>query len=141
MSLDVGDQRIGVAVSDPLGITAQGIEVYHRRSLSKDLDYLAKLFHHWEAGGLVIGLPRNMNGTIGPQAESVMDFGRRLGGLCGVEPVFWDERLTTVQATQVLVAADLTRKKRRTVVDQVSAVIILQGFLDAGTPRSSDRTK
>lgn len=138
MSLDVGDQRIGVAVSDPLGITAQGVEVYYRKKLSVDLDHLAALFQRWEASGLVVGLPKNMNGTLGPQAESVLEFGRQLGERCGVKPVFWDERLTTVQATQVLVAADLTRKKRRSVVDQVSAVIILQGFLDAGTPHPSD---
>lgn len=140
MALDVGDQRIGVAVSDPLGITAQGIEVYQRKTLPVDLEYLSALFRHWEGSGLVVGLPRNMNGTLGPQAESVMEFAHQLGERCGVPPIFWDERLTTVQATQVLLAADLSRKKRRTVVDQVSAVIILQGFLDAGAPRLSDRT-
>lgn len=132
MGLDVGDRRIGVAVSDWLGLTAQGVEVYQRHSSFKDdLAQLAERFRQLEATGLLIGFPRNMNGTVGPQAESVSEFGRRLGEQCGVEPVFWDERLTTVRAGQVLIEANLSRKKRKEVIDQVSAVFILQSFLDA----------
>ena len=132
MGLDIGERRIGVAVSDWLGLTAQGVEVYRRRrGLKEDLAYLTERFRQLEATGLLIGFPRNMNGTVGPQADSVREFGRRLGERCGVEPVYWDERLTTVQACQVLIEADLSRKKRRGVIDQVSAVFILQSFLDA----------
>ena len=137
MGLDIGDRRIGVAVSDGLGITAQGITVYQRINQGKDLQHLSQQFNEVEATGLVVGLPRNMNGTLGPQAESVQEFAQKLGDVCGVEPVFWDERLTTVQATQVLLQADLSRKKRKTVVDQLSAVLILQSFLDAGLSKKS----
>jgi putative Holliday junction resolvase len=137
MCLDIGDRRIGVAISDGLGITAQGITVYQRISSKEDLHCLSQQFKELEATGLVVGLPRNMNGTLGPQAESVQKFAQMLGKACGVEPVFWDERLTTVQATQVLLQADLSRKKRKTVVDQLSAVLILQSFLDAGLGKRS----
>lgn len=132
VGLDLGERRIGVAVSDPLGITAQGVEVYHRNGDRTDIRYLAKRFTELEGDKLVIGLPRNMNGSLGPMAEKVQEMGRRLGEACGVLPVYWDERLTTVQATRVLVAADLSRAKRRQVVDRLSAVLILQSFLDAG---------
>ncbi|HEX2952683.1 MAG TPA: Holliday junction resolvase RuvX [Bacillota bacterium] len=132
MGLDVGDRRIGVSVSDWLGLTAQGVEVYHRGTgLRQDVAYLANRFRELEATGILVGFPRNMNGTVGPQAESVKVFGEHLGEACGVQPVFWDERLTTVQASQVLLEANLSRSKRKKVIDQVSAVFILQSFLDA----------
>jgi len=86
MGLDIGERRIGVAVSDWLGLTAQGVEVYRRRrGLKEDLAYLTERFRQLEATGLLIGFPRNMNGTVGPQADSVREFGRRLGERCGVE--------------------------------------------------------
>lgn len=128
VGLDLGERRIGVAVSDPLGITAQGVEVYRRKGDQADLRYLAQRFAELDGDGLVLGLPRNMNGSLGPMAEKVREFGERLGELCGVSPVYWDERLTTTQATRVLLAADLSRARRRQVVDQLSAVLILQSF-------------
>lgn len=130
MALDVGTKRIGVAVSDPLGLTAQGIEVFHRTgSVKKDLRYLAEVFQARQATGLVIGLPRHMDGRKGPEAEEVERFGDQLGRMCGVSPHFWDERLTTVEAERTLLAADLSRKKRRLVIDQTAAVILLESFL------------
>lgn len=130
MALDVGTKRIGVAVSDPLGLTAQGIKVFQRTgSVKKDLQHLAEIFQTRQATGLVIGLPRHMDGRKGPEAEGIERFGRQLGRMCGVEPHFWDERLTTVEAERTLLAADLSRKKRRLVIDQTAAVILLESFL------------
>ena len=130
MALDVGTKRIGVAVSDPLGLTAQGVEVFHRTgSVKRDLQHLTEVFQAYQATGLVIGLPRHMDGRKGPEAEGVERFGRQLARKCGVSPHFWDERLTTVQAERVLLTADLSRKKRRLVIDQTAAVILLESFL------------
>lgn len=130
LALDVGSKRIGVAVSDPLGIIAQGVEVYHRKGgLERDVVYLAELFRKHQAQRLLIGLPRHMDGREGPEAQGIKKFGRLLGTKCGVEPVFWDERLTTTEAERTLVSADLSRAKRRKVIDQVAAVILLESFL------------
>ena len=132
MALDVGDKRIGVALSDPLGLTAQGLEVYQRTTTAKDLAYLTALFKEHDASGLLIGVPRHMNGEIGPEAEKIMAFGQRLGDNCGVEPIFWDERLTTVQAERALLEANVRRSRRRQVIDQVAAVLILENYLRFG---------
>ncbi|HEY8345322.1 MAG TPA: Holliday junction resolvase RuvX [Bacillota bacterium] len=130
MALDVGSKRIGVAISDPLGLIAQGIEVYQRKGgLEKDLAYLTELFRRHQAQRLLLGLPRHMDGREGPEAKGIRKFGRLLGARCGVEPVFWDERLTTTEAERMLVSADLSRAKRRKVIDEVAAVILLESFL------------
>ncbi len=129
MALDVGKKRIGVAVSDPLGFTAQGLEVYNRLTSKADFEYLANLFQEHKCTGLVIGLPRHMNGDLGPEAKKIMSFGNKLGSLCKVDPIFWDERLTTVQAERVLLEGGLSRKKRRQVIDQLAAVLILDNYL------------
>lgn len=135
MALDVGERRIGIALSDPLGITAQGLEVYQRRTEAEDLIYLTGLFQKHQCTGLLIGLPRHMNGEIGPEAEKIMDFGRRLGHACRVEPVFWDERLTTVQAERALLEGNMRRRRRRQVIDQVAAVLLLENYLHSGALR------
>lgn len=132
MALDVGEKRIGVALSDPLRITAQGLKVYQRTTTAKDLAYLTALFREHGASELLIGVPRHMNGEIGPEAEKIMAFGRRLGANCGVEPIFWDERLTTVQAERTLLEANVRRHQRRQVIDQVAAVLILENYLRFG---------
>ncbi|HBL35367.1 MAG TPA: Holliday junction resolvase RuvX [Firmicutes bacterium] len=132
MALDMGEKRIGVALSDPLGLTAQGLEVYQRTTTAKDLAYLTALFKEHDASGLLIGVPRHMNGEIGPEAEKIMGFGQRLGDNCGVEPIFWDERLTTVQAERALLEANVRRSRRRQVIDQVAAVLILENYLRFG---------
>src|SRR5690348_11831166 len=125
MGLDLGDQRIGVAISDPLGITAQGITVYQRTgSLQKDLQFFTQLMIEREIDSVIIGLPKNMNGTEGPMAEKVRYFGSRLAELTGIPIEYWDERLSTGAAQKVLIEANLSRRKRRTKIDQVAAVII-----------------
>lgn len=138
MALDVGEKRIGIALSDPLGITAQGLEVYQRRAETEDLTYLAGLFQKHQCTGLLIGLPRHMNGEIGPEAEKIMAFGRRLGAACRVEPVFWDERLTTVQAERALLEGNMRRRRRRQMIDQLAAVLLLENYLRFGALRTKE---
>ena len=138
MALDVGERRIGVALSDPLGLTAQGLEVYQRRTLEQDLAYLTALFQNHQCSRLLIGLPRHMNGEIGPEAEKVMAFGTRLGQACGVKPVFWDERLTTVQAERALLEGNVRRRRRRQVIDQLAAVLLLENYLRSGAFRKKE---
>jgi putative Holliday junction resolvase len=128
--LDVGDRRIGVAVSDEQGWTAQGIEVVHRTKLAADLDALRAAFAPYAPTTIVIGLPKNMNGTLGPQAEKVLAFAQEVEQGLAVPIVMWDERLSTVGAERVLLEADMSRAKRRKVIDKLAAVFILQGYLD-----------
>ncbi|OIQ58534.1 putative holliday junction resolvase [Moorella thermoacetica] len=130
MGLDVGTKTIGVALSDPLGWTAQGLTTIRRRSLAADLAALKELVRRYGVEELVVGLPRNMNGSLGPQAEAVRAFARRLQAEVGLPVHFFDERLTTVAAGRVLLEADLSRRRRRQVIDQVAATYILQGYLD-----------
>ncbi|QDR80825.1 Holliday junction resolvase RuvX [Sporomusa termitida] len=132
LGLDVGDKTIGVAVCDELRLTAQGVEVIRRTSAAKDFSRLNELITQYEAGLVVIGLPKNMNGTIGPRGELVKEFGAALGRAAPqVEIKFWDERLSTVAAQKALIAADVSRAKRRLVIDKMAAVFILQGYLDS----------
>ncbi|HHW13278.1 MAG TPA: Holliday junction resolvase RuvX [Firmicutes bacterium] len=138
MALDVGEKRIGVALSDPLGLTAQGLEVYQRQTLAQDLAYLTALFQKHQCSGLLIGLPRHMNGEMGPEAEKIMEFGTRLGRDCGVKPVFWDERLTTVQAERALLEGNVRRRRRRQVIDQLAAVLLLENYLQASASRKDE---
>jgi putative Holliday junction resolvase len=129
-ALDVGEARVGVAVSDELGITAQGIGVVQRVGGRRDLEALAALLAPYAPGRLVVGLPLNMNGSEGPQAAKVRAFAERAGGHLGIPVEFWDERLSTVAAERALLEADLSRRRRRQVIDQVAATIILQAYLD-----------
>lgn len=132
LGLDVGDKTIGVAVSDGLGITAQGVEVIRRTKLEYDLDKLAQIVDTYEAGGFVVGFPRNMNGSIGPRGELVQLFVRDLTTRFPTLQIFlWDERLSTVAAQRTLLEANVSRAKRRRVVDKLAAVIILQNYLDS----------
>jgi putative Holliday junction resolvase len=128
-ALDVGNVRVGVAVSDELRITAQGIGVVRRVGGRRDLEALAALLAPYELARLVVGLPLNMNGTEGPQAARVRAFAEQAAAHLGVPLEFWDERLTTVAAERTLLEADVSRKRRREVVDKVAAVLILQGYL------------
>lgn len=130
MGLDVGEKRIGIALSDPLMLTAQGLESYTRRNVEQDLAYLADLAASNDVDRLVVGLPKNMNGTIGPQAELTMEFADRLAAQAELPIEYFDERLTTAAATRTLLEADVSRKKRKKVVDKVAAVGILQGYMD-----------
>jgi putative Holliday junction resolvase len=130
LGLDFGERRIGVAVSDPLAITAQGVAVIERAGLKKDLELIQQIIHTYEVDGIVLGLPKNMNGTEGPAAEKVRDFGRRLEERSALKVVYWDERLSTNSAQRVMIDADLSRRKRKANIDRLAAIIILQNYLD-----------
>ncbi|MFZ5626401.1 MAG: Holliday junction resolvase RuvX [Bacillota bacterium] len=130
MGLDVGDKTIGIALSDPLGWTAQPLKVLRRTSLQQDLAELARLCQEQEVGKIVVGLPRNMNGTYGPRAQLVMEFKEKLEKVLGLPVETWDERLSTLAAERTLLAADVSRARRKQVVDKLAAVVILQGYLD-----------
>jgi putative Holliday junction resolvase len=130
MGLDVGTRTIGVAISDELGITAQGLKTLKRRSMEEDLKELATIIGQFEIGKIVVGLPKNMDGTLGKQAKFVLKWIEVLTDQFQVPVVTWDERLSTVGASKVLLEADLSRRKRKKVIDKLAAVLILQGYLD-----------
>lgn len=131
LGLDVGDKTIGVAVSDELGWTAQGVETIKRQSREKDLARIKELIARYQVGAIVVGLPKNMNGTIGPRAELCQAFGKLLEERTSLPVHMWDERLTTMAAERMLISADVSRQKRKTVIDKMAATLILQGYLDA----------
>ena len=132
MSLDIGDRTIGIAVSDLLGLTAQGVETIRRRKEEEDLQRLGELMEQYETKSLVSGLPKNMDGTEGDRCSIVKEFMAKVKETYpDVEVVFWDERLSTVAATRSLIEADVSRKKRKKVIDKMAAVFILQGYLDS----------
>ena len=130
MALDVGSKRIGVALSDPLKITAQGLQTFQRTTLEEDIKGLWKLIDEHEVSQLVVGLPKNMDGTIGFKAEEVQQFIADLTAERKIETIWIDERLTTVSAERVLLEADVSRAKRKKVIDKMAAVVILQSYLD-----------
>jgi putative Holliday junction resolvase len=129
LGLDVGQRRIGVAVSDSLGWTAQGVSVIERRD--GWLGELDRLVKEYAVGGIVVGLPRNMNGTIGPRGEDCQQVAATLKERYGLPVHLWDERLSTMAAERTLIDADVSRRKRKQVIDRLAATWILQGFLDA----------
>lgn len=131
LGLDVGDKTIGVAVSDELGWTAQGVETIKRQSKEKDFARLQELIAQYQVGAIVVGLPKNMNGTIGPRAEMCQSFGKLLQEKTSLPVHMWDERLTTMAAERMLISADVSRQKRKTVIDKMAATLILQGYMDA----------
>lgn len=131
MSLDIGDATIGVAVSDLLGLTAQGVETIRRRDLSDDLNRLGVLIQEYEADALVAGLPKHMNGQEGERCALVRAFMADAAERFPMMEIhYWDERLSTVAASRTLLEGDVSRKKRRKIIDKMAAVYILQGFLD-----------
>ena len=130
MSLDVGSRTIGIACSDALLMTAQGIETIRRTSLEKDFNRLQELIAEYEVHELVVGMPKNMNGTKGERAEKTEEFVEKMKEVIDLPVSYWDERLSTVMAERQLIAADVIRKKRKSVIDKMAAVVILQGYLD-----------
>ena len=136
MSLDVGTKTIGVAVTDELRITAQGLETYKRIGIKKDTEYVLELFKEKNCDTLVIGLPLNLDGTDSVQTEKVREFREKIenkfrsNSLADVTIDWQDERYSTVEAEEVLIAANLKRDKRKEVIDKQAAVIILQSYLD-----------
>lgn len=133
MGLDVGSKTIGVAISDELGWTAQGVETIRINEEKYDfgLGRIESLCKEYGVEKFVVGLPKNMNNTIGPRGEASKSFAKKLESRFSLPVVLWDERLTTMAAERVLLEADVSRKKRKKVIDKMAAIMILQGFLDS----------
>ena len=134
MGLDYGSKTVGVAVSDPLGLTAQGIETIWRKDenkLRKTCARIEELIREYEVGSIVLGLPRHMNSDVGDRAEKSLEFGEMLRRRTGLEVIMWDERLTTVEAERTLIESNVRREDRKKYIDKIAAVFILQGYLDS----------
>ena len=135
MGLDLGSKTLGVAVSDAMGWTAQGLETIKINEATKDfgIKRLGEIIQEHEVSKIVLGFPKNMNGTIGPRGQASQDFAVYLEKKFQLPVFLWDERLTTMAAERVLIEADVSRSKRKKVIDKMAAVMILQGFLDRQT--------
>lgn len=134
MGLDYGSKTVGVAISDPLGITAQGLETICRKDenkLRRTCARIENLISEYEVGQIVLGLPKHMNNDIGDRARRSMEFGEMLRRRTGLEVVMWDERLTTVEAERTLIENKVRREDRKKYIDKIAAVFILQGYLDS----------
>ena len=134
MGLDYGSKTVGVAVSDPLGITAQAVETIWRKDenkLRKTCARIEELIREYEVGLIVLGLPKHMNNDIGERAQKALEFGEMIGRRTGLEVAMWDERLTTVEAERILIENKVRRENRKQYIDKIAAVFILQGYLDS----------
>ena len=134
MGLDFGSKTVGVAISDPLGITAQGIETITREQenkLRRTLARIEALIQEYQVTSIVLGLPKNMNNTLGERAEKTLEFKAMLERRTGLEVTMWDERLTTVSAERTLIESGVRREHRKEYIDMIAAVYILQGYLDS----------
>lgn len=134
MGLDYGSKTVGVAISDPLFITAQGVEIIRRDSenkLRKTLARIEALIEQNEVGKIVLGYPKNMNATEGERAQKTLEFKEHLERRTGLEVVLWDERLTTVAADRAMIESGIRRENRSKYVDEIAAMLILQGYLDS----------
>lgn len=130
LGLDIGSKTVGIAISDPLGWTAQGITTIRRKNYTYDIEEIKKICDEYSVETIVAGMPKNMNGTIGASGEMVKEFCDRLKEAVNINIEFWDERLTTVAAHRAMLEADLSRAKRQKIVDKMAATYILQGYLD-----------
>lgn len=133
LGLDVGTKTIGMALSDELGWTAQGLDTIKRDEANPETDFIkiAQIVAEQDVHTVVVGMPKNMNGTIGPSGERSQEFADTLSKHITGTIKMWDERLTTVAAEKMLISADVSRKKRKKVIDKMAAVMILQGYLDS----------
>jgi len=133
MGLDVGSKTVGIAISDELGWTAQGLKTLKidEERNKFGFDEIGQLIEEYGITDVVIGLPKNMNGSIGPRGEASQRYAEQLEKLFSVSTILWDERLTTMAAERVLLEADVSRKKRKKVIDKMAAMMILQGYLDS----------
>lgn len=134
IGLDYGTKTVGVAISDPLGLTAQGIETIQRKEenkLRKTLARIEELISEYEVEKIVLGFPKHMNNDIGERAEKSLEFKEMLMRRTGLEVIMWDERLTTVEAERTLIESNVRRENRKQYIDKVAAVFILQGYLDS----------
>ena len=130
LGLDIGQKTIGVAISDPLGFTAQGITTIRRKKKEEDINEIINLCKEYAVETIVVGLPKNMNGSIGFAGEKIMEFTELLKDSVECKIELWDERLTTVAAHRAMLEAELSRGKRKMIVDKIAATYILQGYLD-----------
>lgn len=130
LGLDVGEKTIGVAVSDPMGWTAQGVTVIRRTSLAKDFEALKEIVQEFQAEKFVVGLPRRTDGSYGPETDKIYNFGNELERELTLPVEYCDERFSTVAAERILLEGDVSRAKRRQVIDKVAATVILQAYLD-----------
>ena len=134
IGLDFGSKTVGVAVSDELGLTAQGVEIIRRESpkkLRRTLARIEELVVHYQAERIVLGYPKNMNNTVGERGEDTLSFRDALVRRTGLDVILWDERLTTVASEKVLMESGVRRENRKKVIDQIAASMILQGYLDS----------
>lgn len=131
LGLDIGSKRIGLALSDELGITAQGLPTLNRTTSGNDIRKLLEIVRQHKVEKIVIGLPKNMNGTLGKSAEQVLTFIQEMKVKTAIPVDVWDERLSTIAVTRTLISANVSRRRRKEVVDKLAAVYILQGFLDS----------
>ena len=134
MGLDYGSKTVGVAISDPLGLTAQGIETIERKEenkLRRTCARIEALIREYEVEKIVLGLPKHMNNDIGERAEKTLEFRDMLTRRTGLEVIMWDERLTTVEAERTLIESSVRREDRQKYIDKIAAVFILQGYLDS----------
>lgn len=129
IGIDYGDARVGIAVSDPLGITAQGVGTIKNKGTEKLLSELKKVIDEYMPEKIVLGLPKNMDGSLGFRAEATKEFADALKSVYGGEIVFWDERLTTVGATRYLNETNTVKQARKNVIDTLSACLILEGYM------------
>ena len=134
LGLDYGSKTVGVAVSDPLGLTAQGVETVWRKQenkLRRTLARIEEIISEYQVTEIVLGYPKNMNNTVRERAEKSLEFKEMLERRTGLEVIMWDERLTTVEANRTLMEASVRRENRKQYLDQLAAVFILQGYLDS----------
>jgi putative pre-16S rRNA nuclease len=137
LGLDVGDKTLGVAVSDELGLTAQGVTVRQRSSIADDRAFLREMCALYEVAAIVVGLPKNMNGSLGPQAQKTLAFIEQVRRACDVPVIAWDERLTTQAAERALLETNTNRRRRKAVRDRLAAQFILQSYLEWRTRHPS----
>lgn len=135
LGLDVGDKKIGVSLSDPTLSIAQGLKLYRRGTLEEDLEEFKRIVEEHEVAEIVVGLPRNLNGTIGTRAEKVMGLADRIRESVAIPVTLWDERFSTNEAHRVFDMAEVRHKKRKPYLDIMASQIILQGYLDARSAR------
>jgi len=131
MGLDVGDKKTGVALSDPLELTAQGKTVIKFDTVVDQIEYIVALVEQYNVDQVVVGLPKNMNGSLGPRAEKVLELVEELETKIDLPVITWDERLSTIAAERTLIEADMSRAKRKNLIDKMAAVVILQNYLDS----------
>jgi len=133
LGLDVGSKTVGIALSDEMGWTAQGLKTLKINEERQEFGFeeIGQIIKDYQVDTVVIGLPKNMNGTIGPRGEASQQYANEVESRFAVPTVLWDERLTTMAAERVLLEADVSRKKRKKVIDKMAAMMILQGYLDS----------